>query len=828
MASNLPYTDGVAEVAPSPEAPAAYQSARGATAEAFGGGTAQGLEKLGQGMLTSSKFFGKVAADDASNNFQDFATKLLHGDPSKTVMGPDGKPTPDMGYLGTKGRAALDARPDIQKSIDEKIKEIRSGLQTPEQQLEFDNFSRRYRTGVVEKVGSHADRQAASWYTDVNTASGKLALDHIANNFDNPNEVAGGASDLINAYVKNVQIKGGGPEQVQEAVAHAKRDALTAQLSAMAVNDPARALSVLEKNRTIAGLAYDNLATAFRSRADTQRGDEAANNALKKTYVAPQPQGMFRNATLAQAAAPYGISENYMVRTQQLENPRMVTTTNQAGASGPFQFIPSTAKQYGLKNPLDLAESADAAARLAADNKRFLMSSLGRFPTDAELYIAHQQGAGGAAALLSHPTMTAAEALQTIPKYAGKPGAAAEAIRQNGGDPNAPAAAFTSMWATKFNGSAGAATSLQRKAQAMQDIMSDQSLTDAARQHAIARVNQQITAQQVAEEQDAKAKKLASDKAMDGFVTRMLTGQNTGNIVNEIANNPDLDPHVKWSLGQAAEKQSGDDVHAASQTYGQGFWNAYKQATAPMGDPSRVSDISVFLQQAGPGVDPAHQLTLAGVMKLKETMAAAAKSVDGASVTTTKTGLMNYAKSKLSFEQDTGPIKIRDPEGERIFNATFIPKFEAAYDNWIRAGKSPWEFLTQKNVDELMHGMRDKTKMDQQRLLATGGAPPDEPMPPVPEFGDKAVWERFMAQPPTNQNGVPWSKAQWAKAIEILRADPSPARQAQFDKHFAPSGYTAKQILDRMPVPKRQSARDPVPGGIKLPPNEIVGMGIRG
>lgn len=822
------YSGGVAEVAPAPEAPAPFQSGRGATAEAFGGGTAQGLEKLGQGMLTSSKFFGKVAADNASNDFQDFATKLLHGDPSKSTMGPDGQPVPDTGYLGLKGRAALDARPDVQKSIDQKIKEIRESLSTPEQQLEFDNFSRRYRTGVVERVGGHATQQASSWYTDVNTATAKLALDHISNNFDSPKDVAAGASDLANAYVKNVEIKGGGAAQIQEAIAHAKRDALTAQLSAMAVKDPSRAMAILEKNRTIAGLSYDNLATAFRARADTQRGDEAANEALKKTYVAPPPQGAFRNAVLAQAGAPHGISENYLVRTQQLENPRMVTTANQAGAVGPFQFIPSTAKQYGLKNPLDLAESADAAARLAADNKRSLTQSLGRPPTDAELYLAHQQGSGGAAALLRYPTMTAAEALQTVPKYAGKPGAAAEAIRQNGGDPNAPAAAFTSMWATKFNGSPGAATSLARKAQAYQDIMSDPNLSDAARQHAITRVNQQITAQQVAEEQDLKARKIASDKAMDGYVTRMLTGQNTTNIVNEIANNPDLDPSVKWSLGQAAEKQSGDDVHLASQSYGPGFWNAYKQATAPMGDPSRVSDISVFLQQAGPGVDPAHQLTLAGVMKLRETMAAAAKSVDGASVTTTKTGLMNYAKSKLSFEQDTGPVKIRDPEGEAIFNSVFIPKFEAAYSNWVSSGKSPWEFLTQKNVDEYIKGLRDKTKMDQQRLLATGGELPAEPNPAAPEFVDQKAWDRFMGTPPLTPKGTPWPKSQWAKAIELLRADPSPARQAQFDKHFAPSGYTAKEILSRLPPVIKKSSNEPASPGIRVPPNEIMGMGIRG
>lgn len=37
--------------------------------------------------------------------------------------------------------------------------------------------------------------------------------------------------------------------------------------------------------------------------------------------------------------------------------------TSSAGAEGHFQFMPATAKEYGLKNPYDFNESSDAAAR---------------------------------------------------------------------------------------------------------------------------------------------------------------------------------------------------------------------------------------------------------------------------------------------------------------------------------------------------------------------------------------------------------------------------------------------------------------------------------
>lgn len=49
------------------------------------------------------------------------------------------------------------------------------------------------------------------------------------------------------------------------------------------------------------------------------------------------------------------------------ESARGRNMKSSAGAEGHFQFMPETAKQYGLKNPYDFQESADAAARMYAD-----------------------------------------------------------------------------------------------------------------------------------------------------------------------------------------------------------------------------------------------------------------------------------------------------------------------------------------------------------------------------------------------------------------------------------------------------------------------------
>ena len=97
----------------------------------------------------------------------------------------------------------------------------------------------------------------------------------------------------------------------------------------------------------------------------------------------------------------YGLPENYLVPTRRVESAGGRNTFNPLSrAAGDFQFIPRTARAYGLTNPYDPAASADAAARLARDNMAALRRA-GIEITPENLYLAHQQGAAGAVRLLS-------------------------------------------------------------------------------------------------------------------------------------------------------------------------------------------------------------------------------------------------------------------------------------------------------------------------------------------------------------------------------------------------------------------------------------------
>ena len=135
----------------------------------------------------------------------------------------------------------------------------------------------------------------------------------------------------------------------------------------------------------------------------------------------------------------FGLPSGYLARTAEIEsgfNPNAKNPNSSAG--GLFQFIDSTAKQYGLQDRFDPRQATEAAARLAADNARILERGLGRAPTAGELYLAHQQGAGGALKLLRNPDARAEDVV----------GSAAARLNRGGGR---TAGDFASMWTGKFD-----------------------------------------------------------------------------------------------------------------------------------------------------------------------------------------------------------------------------------------------------------------------------------------------------------------------------------------------------------------------------------------
>ena len=208
-----------------------------------------------------------------------------------------------------------------------------------------------------------------------------------------------------------------------------------------------------QQKQLLSALGQDLMGGDYQSAAAKalQAGDMATG--LKLMELGQQKQnaaalpGLLQGPSFGQQqqAAPQqtgdGSGGDYFKKLAAVEsggNPNAVSPT---GAKGVFQFIPSTWKQYGGgADVMDPNAQFVAVQRLTADNRSALASALGREPTAGELYLAHQQGAGGAIKLLSNPGATPAEL------------GLGRNVAVNGGNPNAPAGQFVQKWTSKFDG----------------------------------------------------------------------------------------------------------------------------------------------------------------------------------------------------------------------------------------------------------------------------------------------------------------------------------------------------------------------------------------
>lgn len=127
----------------------------------------------------------------------------------------------------------------------------------------------------------------------------------------------------------------------------------------------------------LGGLAYDNMNEKDQNSIGktvamvlAALGNEEAKASLKTnegTGAAGSPGVSGAAAMFAKLEAKHGLPSGLLDSVWAQESGRGKNMRSPVGAKGHFQFMDATAKQYGLTNPDDLGESADAAARMYRD-----------------------------------------------------------------------------------------------------------------------------------------------------------------------------------------------------------------------------------------------------------------------------------------------------------------------------------------------------------------------------------------------------------------------------------------------------------------------------
>lgn len=869
--ATVPYQGGVPEVAPETRVPDDFQHIQ-ATPASFGGLIAEGEQRLGAGASAAGKFFGQVAADNATNEFVDRAGRILYGDPSKTTTGPDGTEQPDLGYMGLQGRAALDARPAVEKQLDDLMKSTKASLQTPEQELQFDRDSRRYRSMLGEKIGAYADAQSKAWYGEVNQKSTALAITHAVNNFDDPKEVLAARGDLLAAYTKQAQLKGGGAELLADARERADRDIAKVTIEATAVKDPVRAAKMADSYKDKLGPDYPALANHLRARAEQQEGIQAGDKLLgaagkaAATGTALPTFAQKPGAAVTDPKALVGGFEGFRTQAYWDTNHYRVgygsdTVTHADGTVAPVtagtqitkadadrdlarrtqQTQAGIASQIGADRwaALDPATQASLTsvaynyghlpasmvqAAMSGDKERMALALVGlrddnggvnaaRRTKEAANLLGFSVPGGatvipfqGRAAVMppqaqeaapAPPIEVAAAAPAPTPSVSAPPG-----VIPPPPAPPPPAGPSPEEIRAKALTAALAAP-----------IGPGGFSSEEARNHAVARIEHVAAAMAIAQEATTKAKKEANETAVNGYATRILKGENMDAIYDDITNDPHLTGESKMSLSRWLEQKGRRDESPGAM--GPKFIDARKALLAPTGDPNRISSPEQVLEMRNRG-----DLTELGADKILKDLAVMRKDPQGEAVGLmhAQTAMLSYAKRHLSFneEMSAAGVKLRDPKGEDLFETQFVPQFYSR----LAQSKDPYAFLTKKNIDEMISGMRNPAQLARDRVAAQteavgalGGeagatqapAAPQGPVPAPPADVNPKGWDYVVKTPPTTATGKTWPYSNWAAQINWLRTNTTPEKIAAFDAKFAGLGLSAEQILERL---KSDAARE--------------------
>jgi hypothetical protein len=221
-----------------------------------------------------------------------------------------------------------------------------------------------------------------------------------------------------------------------------------------------------------------NMVRGFEGGLESGRADLMQRQALNG--AAQLTNGLFgSDDQLAQPAgggAPMGgagvhsTGGGLVATTEQLEsggNPNAVTGSNR----GAGQFGPKEERLYGITdaNRSDPNVQASAIQREAAFNRKLLGGALGRDPQDWELYLAHQQGIGGATNHLTNPGGSAVQNMLNTAEGRGKglgwarqaisgnipDDVKAQVLKQYGSIDAIPSSAFNDIWRGKYTRAAG-------------------------------------------------------------------------------------------------------------------------------------------------------------------------------------------------------------------------------------------------------------------------------------------------------------------------------------------------------------------------------------
>ena len=223
-----------------PSSPADFGALPAQALQHFGAATEQAGGELFQAYQRQQMLYNETAANEATNNFQDAATKLLYGDPS----------TGDTGFYGKTGRDAMDAYPAIRDRMLQTRAQLGGNLNA-RSRLQFDAETRRMQAFLLEQMGRHFDQQLKAYNTLTDKASLDLLGQHAALNYNDEHAFHDALADATAVGMRQARAEGAPPGSAieHEAVLNATSHVIQERAKALLKTDPTTAKQMLDTYR---------------------------------------------------------------------------------------------------------------------------------------------------------------------------------------------------------------------------------------------------------------------------------------------------------------------------------------------------------------------------------------------------------------------------------------------------------------------------------------------------------------------------------------------------------------------------------------------------
>lgn len=380
------------------------------------------------------------------NQMRQYDTTLLHGDPNKTVPGPDGKPAPDMGLLGMNGEQAMTGVRTAAQSRDAYLQSLTQGL-SPKARLRFEQMVGPHDAQIRGALGSkyhHAFNQYAETTKSatLDVAMGDLSAATL--------EGDAAKADAARNLIKQIKIQraerttSGNHAAILAANRDADQTALILQINAVGTRDPVEALRLTRENVGTIGDKAPAMLNHWGPHAAAAVAVRETDDAFDGAQVRPAAQvsaGAAPNiATAVREAGAMGVDPVLALTAYNIESSYGTARDMDARSNkGAFQLNQENVERLGvvwedylddhdlqIRTGLRYLKNQVAAARTA-------LPSGAADPEPWQVYLTHQQGGGGAAALFrADRGESAEEVLGRLKWYqGGKHGTAHDAIYGN-------------------------------------------------------------------------------------------------------------------------------------------------------------------------------------------------------------------------------------------------------------------------------------------------------------------------------------------------------------------------------------------------------------